>query len=82
MKRVVYGLLVLLAILHHDFWWWEDSETLVLGFLPVSLAYHAGVSIAAAVLWALAVRFCWPKEAEVLDVRSADSPATGIGERA
>ena len=23
MKKVVYGLIVLLAVIHQDFWWWE-----------------------------------------------------------
>jgi hypothetical protein len=65
MKRLVYALIVLLAILHQDFWWWDDSDTLVCGFLPIGLAYHAGVSAAAAVLWAMAVRFCWPRGVDV-----------------
>ncbi len=42
MKRVTIGLLVLLAVLHQDFWWWDDGHTLVFGFMPVGLAYHAG----------------------------------------
>ncbi len=46
-------------MLHQDFWLWND-RTLLLGFLPVGLAYHAGYSIAAAALWALAVIFAWP----------------------
>ncbi len=64
MKRFVYGLIVLLAILHQDFWWWDRIDPLVLGFIPIGLAYHAGVSIAAAVLWALAVKYCWPQGLE------------------
>ena len=67
MKRLVYGLIVLLAILHQDWWWWDDSETLVLGFVPIGLAYHA------AILWALAVRYCWP--AGVDDVEVEEAPA-------
>ena len=67
MKIVVYGLIVVLAVFHQDFWWWDRSEPLVFGFIPVSLAYHAGVSIAAALLWAMAVKYCWPKEADAVD---------------
>ena len=63
MKRLVYGLILILAVLHQDFWWWDDSDTLVFGFVPVGLAYHACVSLAAGVLWALAVKYCWPEEA-------------------
>jgi len=61
MKRFVYALIVVLAFAHQDFWWWDDSTTLVLGFLPVGLAYHIGISIAAVILWAMAVRYCWPE---------------------
>ena len=52
-----------LFVLHQDFWWW-DSRALVFGFLPVGLAYHAVYSIAAACLWAMAVRFAWPAHIE------------------
>lgn len=64
MRFVVVVLLVLLAIAHQDSWWRSDHHTLVLGFLPVSLAYHVGISIAATVLWGLACCFCWPHELE------------------
>ena len=67
MKQLVYGLIVLLAMLHQDFWWWDDSDTLVFGFLPIGLAYHALVSVAAGVLWAMAVKFCWPADVDELD---------------
>jgi len=67
MKFVVYGLIVVLAVLHQDFWWWNRSEPFVLGFVPISLAYQAGVSMAAAVLWAMAVKYCWPSDADVAD---------------
>jgi len=64
MKRLIYGLIILLAILHQDFWWWDDGQTMVAGFIPIGLAYHAGVSVAAAALWALAVRYCWPHDVD------------------
>jgi len=73
MKIIVYGLILLLLILHQDFWFWDNSETLVFGFIPIGLAYHAGVSVAACVLWALAVRFCWPSGVDDL----ADEPDAG-----
>lgn len=60
MRRIIIGAILLLTILHQDWWWWDDSETLVFGFLPIGLAFHAGVSVTAAVLWTLAVRYCWP----------------------
>ncbi len=70
MKAVTYGLIVLLAILHQDFWWWDDSDTLVFGFVPLGLAYHAGISMVAALLWATAVKFCWPADADAVEEES------------
>ena len=67
MKKLVYGLLVLLAVLHQDLWWWNSIEPLVFGFDPIGLAYHVGVSIAAGILWALAVHYCWPRDVDVPD---------------
>ena len=63
MKWVVYSMVVVLAILHQDFWNW-DNATLVLGFLPMGLAYHMLFSVLAAVVWALAVKFAWPSHVE------------------
>jgi hypothetical protein len=54
---------ILLAILHQDVWNW-DNANLVLGFLPVGLAYHAGYSIVAATFWALVMKFAWPDRLE------------------
>lgn len=62
-RRLVWGAAAALFVLHHDFWWW-DSKTLVLGFLPIGLAYHALFSILAAGVWAAAVRFAWPERIE------------------
>ena len=63
MSWVVWGLVILLAILHQDLWLW-DNRTLVLGFLPMGLFYHAVFSIACAIVWAMAVKFCWPSHLE------------------
>ena len=62
-KTLVYLAILLLAILHQDFWFWDDPA-LVFGSLPVGLAYHVFYSIAAAALWALAVRYAWPSNVE------------------
>ncbi len=80
MCRVVTALLVALAVLHQDFWWW-DSRAVVLGFLPVGLAWHALVSLAAGLLWYLATLYCWPSILTVdplsgLD-RTTEQPETG-----
>jgi hypothetical protein len=71
MRRVVYGLIILLAVLHQDFWWW-NSDNVVFGFMPIGLAWHAGISVAAGVSWALAARYCWPAGVDVVD--TADLP--------
>ena len=65
MKNWLLALLVLVvAVLHQDFWFWTD-RSLVLGFVPVGLAYHIGyVLLASATLWVL-VRFAWPSQLEM-----------------
>ncbi len=79
MKRLVYAFLILVAMAHHDFWWWDDSDTLVFGFMPVGLAYHAGVSVAAAIGWALAVRYCWPTDIDEPDASTSGTNGAGGG---
>jgi len=59
MKYAIWILILLLLVLHQDYWQWDRSEV-VFGFLPYSLAYHAVISIAAGIVWLLAVYFCWP----------------------
>ncbi len=61
MKTVVGILIVLLLVLHQDIWFWNDG-TLVFGFLPIGLFYHACLSIAAGVVWWMATKHCWPAE--------------------
>jgi hypothetical protein len=63
MKYLVWCLLMVLVVLHQDYWQWDESS-LVLGFLPYPLAYHACISLAAAVVWVLATVYCWPTELE------------------
>lgn len=60
---IVWGLVLALFIVHQDFWWWGD-RTLVFGFMPIGLFYHACFSVAAACVWALAVKFAWPTATE------------------
>ncbi len=62
-SKTVWVLVAVLAVLHYDFWYWDD-RTLVFGFLPIGLAYHALYSLAAGLVWYLAVRFAWPEELE------------------
>ena len=60
---------VILFALHQDSWNWGNTS-LVFGFLPVGLAYHAGYSITAALFWFLVSKFAWPHAIE----KWADEP--------
>ena len=62
-SKTIWIIFVVLFVLHQDFWNW-DNTGLVFGFMPVGLAYHAGFSLAAALLWAAALKFAWPSEIE------------------
>ena len=65
-----------LFVLHQDFWWW-DNRTLVFGFLPVSLLYHAVFSIVAGLIWALASKYAWPADIEAWASETDDASRTG-----
>ena len=71
MKNVVWGIVVLLIVLHHDIWLW-DNTTLVGGFMPLTLLYHAGISVAAGVTWFLATKYAWPAELASVDASQED----------
>ncbi len=78
MKRLVFWIaLVALMILHHDWWFWNDGR-LLFGFMPVGLAYHALISLAAGGLWAYAVLFALSEYLE--DDESEATPAPSIQE--
>ena len=57
--KLAWGVVIVAGILHTDLWAWED-DTLVFGFVPWALAYHAGISVLAACGWALVVHYDWP----------------------
>ena len=59
MKALVWSLVALLVVFHQDVWLWGD-DTLVLGFIPIGLFYHACLSVAASAVWLLAVNVAWP----------------------
>lgn len=59
MKWLLALLVVAVLALHQDVWNWTN-KTLVFGFLPAGLAYHAGYSVLAAVTMSVLVRFLWP----------------------
>ena len=62
-KILVWGLFLLMFVLHQDKWWWDDA-TLVLGVLPVGLAFHAAFSLACAALGWVAIKMAWPHDLE------------------
>lgn len=61
MKYLVWFLILLLIVLHQDIWNWTDGR-LLYGFMPMGLAYHVALSIAAAGVWLLAVEYAWPDD--------------------
>ena len=75
--KFLIGLLILgVFLLHQDFWNWTRAEPLVLGFLPVGLAYHAAYCVLAAVAMWLLVKFAWPGALDRLESGSDDSQRT------
>tara|TARA_B100001094_G_scaffold296403_1_gene318567 strand:+ start:338 stop:556 length:219 start_codon:yes stop_codon:yes gene_type:complete len=60
-KHLIIFLAIVLGVFHQDFWNWDDSE-FIMGFMPIGLFYHACYSLVAAVLWAFAIKFAWPKD--------------------
>jgi len=66
---------VVVYALHQDVWLWRTARPLVLGFLPVGLAYHAGYSVLAALLMWLLVSLAWPDRLE----EEAEEKASGAG---
>ena len=60
------ALLVFFA-LHQDVWFWREAQPLVLGVLPVGLAYHAAYTLAVSALMAVLVRRYWPSHLEDQD---------------
>jgi hypothetical protein len=64
MKKILLFLMIAAVyVLHQDVWNWKNSDV-VLGFLPVGLAYHVFYSVLAAIMMAVLVKFAWPKELE------------------
>ena len=73
-SAVVFFACLALLVLHQDLWFWDDDQTLLLGFLPVGLAYHAVYSVVVAVFWWWAAGFAWPKDwEETAESSSEDS---------
>lgn len=64
MKRALIAAgVIVVAALHQDFWFWTD-KTLLLGFVPVGLAYHMGYCVMTALMMAALVKVAWPAHLE------------------
>jgi hypothetical protein len=65
MRHILLAVLVAaLYLLHQDIWFWRSARPVIVGILPIGLAYHVLYSIVAAgVMWLL-VRYAWPSHLE------------------
>jgi hypothetical protein len=84
---LIWSAAAALFLLHQDWWWW-DSRVVILGFLPIGLAYHVAFSLAAATLWAVACRWAWPdhieewaEQVEAGGTAPADAPPAATREK-
>lgn len=73
MRTVVWGLVLLLIVLHQDVWFWNDTR-LVFGVVPITLLWHIGISLGAAFTWSLATVYCWPHELDESPAQEAPGP--------
>lgn len=71
MKWVIAVIIITMVVLHQDWWFWTD-KTLVLGFLPVGLAYHLAYAILAAIVMVFLVKNAWPHHLEATESASAE----------
>lgn len=63
MKLLIWILVAVLLIAHQDFWYWDD-ESVVFGFIPIGLFYHACLSLVAGAFWFIVCTFAWPEGLE------------------
>jgi len=59
-RRLLYGALVLIFVLHNDLWLWDDAR--LVGGLPVGLTYHIGFCLVVALVMWLIVRCAGPED--------------------
>jgi len=72
MKYAVWILVALLVVLHQDYWQWKNAQ-LDFAFLPRAITYHIFISLAAAGVWLLVIKYAWP-------VGSDEDPVNGSWE--
>jgi hypothetical protein len=73
-RRLVWGMILVLGIIHYDFWFWTDRR-LLFGFLPIGLGFHVLFSLLAGLCWFLVVRFAWPSWIEEWASQGSDADA-------
>ncbi len=73
--RIIWIGVIVLIILRQDFWFWNDPS-LVLGILPIGLAWQIAISIAAAILWFAATKIAWPADQAYPEIAAPESPLT------
>ena len=76
---IIAGLVLLLLVLHQDNWFWTD-DTLVFGFMPIGLFWHACISIAASATWWLATKIAWPLDDSEPVTRPVVTPVNPLKE--
>lgn len=64
-KWMLLAAFLAVLAMRHDYWNWETPGYLLFGFLPVGLWWQGLVSICAALMMWLMVRFAWPGELEL-----------------
>lgn len=79
-KITLFLLVLAVYVLHQDFWNWRKYEPLVLGFIPIGLAYHAAYSALASVMMAILVRWAWPKHLENVEALKAETSPKAPGQ--
>ena len=75
MKYALALLVATVYVLHQDFWNW-NNRSLVLGVLPVGLAYHAFYACLAAAMMFVLVKLAWPTKLEAEIEALGDRVAT------
>lgn len=79
-RALIVGFFILLFVLHQDFWW-KDDPTLVLGILPISLAYHMGWTLFVALAWFLVGKYFWPHALDEVQPGPAPTDPTPTRDR-
>lgn len=82
MRAIIWFLVCMLILLHHDYWNWDD-KSLLFG-MPIGLTYHIFLSIAASAVWAIACFTIWPdalKEEPNAETHAGDVPNDAKGDQ-